>query len=124
MNARQLANQLMAWVDATEPRIAQLRYLARLSATSRDQARLLSEAMALELLCEEMRACVRAYSTVRQLRGAVQHILHTLRRELGDMPEIYPGQPDASDKPTGWREGRAQAYRSALTALTEIIGAG
>jgi hypothetical protein len=26
--------------------------------------------------------------------------------------------------PTARREGRAQAYRSALTALSEIIGAG
>jgi hypothetical protein len=124
MNARQLANQLTAWVEATQPKIAQLRYLAHRDTTSADQARRLAEAMALELLCEEMQACVRTYSTVRQLRAAAQHTLHALQRELGGPPEIYPDQHADVDEPTAWAEGRAQAYRSDLTALTEIIGAG
>jgi hypothetical protein len=124
MNARELADQLVAWVDATGSRIAQLRYLAHIDRASADLARLLSEAMARELLCEEMQAYVSTYSTVRQLRGAVQHTMHALQRELGDMPETYPDQHGAARVPTARREGRAQAYRSALTALSEIIGAG
>jgi hypothetical protein len=125
MNARQLANQLTVWVDATRSRIAQLRYLAHIDMASADQARLLSEAMALELLCEELQAYVSTYSTVRQLRGAVQHTLHALQRDLGAMPETdHLDQQNAVDEPTARREGRAQAYRSARSALSEIVGAG
>jgi hypothetical protein len=122
MNARYVANRLTAWAEATLPRIAQLRYPGQLEANPADQARLLAEAMALELQCEEMQAYVHRYLTVKQLRGAVQHTLQAMQRELGRMPEVYQDHND-TDESTARTEGRAQAYRTALSALLGIIGA-
>jgi hypothetical protein len=122
VNAQQVTSQLMAWVEATLPRIAQQRYLARLESDPAEHARLLAEAMALESLCEELQVCVRTYSTVRQLRGAVQHILHTMQRELGRMPQGDQDE-DTTDQPSARMQGHAHAYRSAISALSAIIGA-
>jgi len=110
-------------VEATWPRIAQQRYLGQLEANSADRARRQAEAMELELLCEELQACVHNYSTSRQLRAAVQLTLDAMQRELNRLPEIYQDQ-QATDEFTAWEEGRAQAYRSAVKSLAEIIGAG
>jgi hypothetical protein len=124
VDVQHVASQLMAWVEATVPRIAQQRYLARLATTPAEQARLLAEAMALEWLCEELQACVRTYSTVRQLRGAVHQILQAMQRELGRMPQGDEDQDqENTDQPSARMQGSAHAYRTAISALAAITGA-
>jgi uncharacterized membrane protein len=120
MNARQLAAQLTAWIEATSIQIAQKRYLARLEARPDDQKRLLAEAMTLELLCEEFQACVRRYSTVRQLRGAVQQTLQAIQRTLARSSDAFQSQHEP-DEISAWMEGRIQAYRTALREIAEMI---
>jgi hypothetical protein len=48
--------------------------------------------------------------------------LDTVQRELSHLPEIYQDQ-QATDESTAWEEGRAQACRTAISALAAIIGA-
>jgi hypothetical protein len=119
-SVRQAANQLTAWVEATSPKIAQKRYLARFEAHRDEQERLLAEAMALELLCEEIQACVRSYSTLRLLRGAVQHMLQAMQRELDRSSDSYQSQ-DGAGASGAWIEGRFLAYATALKELAETI---